>query len=46
MDYISLEKYRQWFGEHIDQVIEHIQKLKDEDFKAKVSGKFVVSEGE
>ncbi|CAF0908766.1 unnamed protein product [Adineta steineri] len=35
MDYISLDKYRQLFGEHIDQALEYIINLKDEDFKAK-----------
>ena len=36
LDYIFIEKYRQLFGEHIEQAIDYIQNLKDEDFKAKV----------
>jgi hypothetical protein len=36
MDYLFVDRYRQLFGEHIDQAIEYIQSLKEEDFKAKV----------
>lgn len=36
MDYIFVDRYRQLFSEHIDQAMQHIQSLKEDDFKAKV----------
>ncbi|CAF0751200.1 unnamed protein product [Adineta ricciae] len=35
MDYLFLDRYRQLFGEHVEQAIEYVQRLKEEDFKAK-----------
>lgn len=36
MDYITLEKYRQLFNDHIEQALDYVKNLKEEDFKAKV----------
>ena len=36
LDYIYLDKYRQYFGEHIEQTLNYLNNLKAEDFKAKV----------
>ena len=39
MDYITLEKYRQLFNDHIEQALDYVKNLKEEDFKAKVCSK-------
>lgn len=36
MEYISIERYRQLFNEHLEQALDYVKNLKEDDFKAKV----------
>lgn len=36
MDYLYVDKYRQLFGEHVEQALDYVKNLKEEEFKAKV----------